>query len=206
MILSALFLNWERAQDMSADGGLSHDELWNLFFRVGFVSERVMPFADAGIRPIVKRIIDLKWLTDECCSGHAGDVRTNPYIGIVFPNQDERELFVLLCKYFFVQNDFGLTVIGDTESNDPYLEDRRKYAGSSEAFAWFHKRCISTFFDWTSTCDADTQEIWKTFSAVLSVYDGKGECVPSVSDLCLYDNCEKGSRLLERVYMKLCRG
>lgn len=204
MILSALFLNWDRAQDIRTKNELSHDELWELFFRVGFVSGRVALFADAGIRSIVKRIIDLKWLTDECCSGHAGDVRTDPYIGIVFPHVSVRAAFSALCKKRFSAMPFSMLIADDMEESEPSKKYRERHARSTHPFAWFHEQRISTSFRWMTSSDEENQLVWNMFSAVLDTYDNKGLYEPRVESLRLYDNAEEGTRLLEKVYTKLC--
>jgi len=206
VITSALFLNWNRARGMEVHENVTDDECWKLFFDIGFVSGRVLPFADAGIRPIVKRIIDLHWLTDECCSGHAGEFRTHPYIGIVFPNDDVRKEFVSMCKVFFPENKFGLDLMGDDLANDLHNVYRESFTDSGRVFAWFYERRMSTSFWWSTESDAQTQEVWHTFSQVLDRYDHKGLYYPSIDDLRLYDTAREGERMLERVYTKLCRG
>ena len=204
-IRSALFLNWKRARHMNVPEDISDDELWKLFFKVGFSSGIVLPLADGGIRPLIKRILDLHWLTDECCSGHAGEFRTNPHIGIIFPDDNVRERFVMLCKSFFAENAFDLEMTGDTEDNDPFGNYREKYTEISSPYGWFYKRRMTTFFWFTSTCDEETQKIWHTFSAVLNVYDKKGLYFPLLSSLRLSDSTDEALRMLEKMYTKLCR-
>ncbi len=204
MVTSALFLNWNRAKYIKTSSKLSDDEYWSLFFKVGFVASRVLPFADGGIRPIVQRIIEQGWLTDECCSGHAGEQKTNPYMGIVFPDEVVRKEFVSRCKEVFPEGMFELEITGDDFANDPYNEYREGFADSEQAFAWFNERRLSTFFWWTTVSDKETQEVWCTFSRVLNQYDRKGLYYPLLSSLRLYDISDEGSRMLNRVYTRLC--
>jgi len=172
-------IDWDKAR---AREGIDSDliDAHQLVVQLGQNKANIIATTEPALRPIVERAINLGFIIESSCAGHAtgslklADIGKHPWISIIFPDPERGVMFITALEKKF-DRQFEIEIKG----NKSPIFSGTINDGLSRGTCLIEKLPIQ--FQWTAAKTADLVTIWKMFSEILDEFDDAGsESIPPV--------------------------